>query len=271
MNHHRSARCAWPGKRPCREVGNRGGGFCKYHRRQMATLGCPVPPTMVDAEPVRQRIEQHVARGGTRHSFAIRAGVTPKTVREVALRITRRVRVETSRAALELPLRPSNVGCVRRIRALRRVGYPVHVVAKRMGVSLSALNQRISLGSFKCDMAYALDAVYRELIASPVPSQLSPMAIRLAVKGRCVSHLAWTDIDDPDETPDWTVVRRVSKPTAPAVYPTAHCELCGKPFPRKRRAQRFCCPPHRRQAKEARVRAERQAAQSAGPPVGQVA
>lgn len=181
-------------------------GYCRNHYNKMRNTG-RLRTGHASIDTVRTRIRLHLARGGTFHGIAAASGVDPKTVEAIHSGRTTKVRATTADKILAAPIRPSNIGCVRRIQALRRIGWTQPGICAAAGISLDALGDALQRGAFTERHAVAISAAYEQLSSTRGPSRL---ATRIATKTGCAPPLAWDgiDIDDPVAVPDLGETRR---------------------------------------------------------------
>ena len=187
---------------------------CYYRHRLYGTI----QPLLVDVGPVRQRVAQHMERGRSWHALARLAGVDPAVVKAIATSRRQRVRHTTARNIMAVALPPTAVGTVRRVRALRRIGYTLDGVAAAAGIAESHLRRVLRAGAVSERVAMAVAAAYERLSGTPGPSR---RAARVAELAGYPAPLDWeaVDIDDPAVAPaeegpprpvqvDWVAVQR---------------------------------------------------------------
>ncbi len=186
-----------------------------YRRRRkadalrFATSG----PSLVDAAAVREHVQGLLDAGATVARVAASAGVDRTCVRRlVGLQrghgASRKLQPATAVALLgvsredfdDLDLvgdRVSAAGTLRRLQALRALGWPETVLAQRLGVKRLRLGQG---GWVRRRVARAVRELYDELSMTPGPSQRTRAR---AVRAGLVPPLAWDDdeLDDPGAVP----------------------------------------------------------------------
>ena len=187
---------------------------CYYRHRRYGTI----QPLLVDVALVRQRVVEHMERGRSWHALARLAGVDPAVVKAVATLQRRRVRPATAQKIMAVALAPPAVGTVRRVRALRRIGYTLDGLAAATGFAESHLRRVLRVGAVSERVATAVAEAYERLSGVPGPSR---QAARRAELAGCRGPLDWeeVDIDDPAAAPakegpsrpehvDWVAVAR---------------------------------------------------------------
>ena len=210
-----------PGVQPCvtpgcgrRAIAQHRCKSCYYRHRCYGTIRS----LLVDVAPVRQRVAQHLARGRSWHALARLAGVDQAVVKAITTSQRQRVRATTARNILAVALPPTAVGTVRRVRALRRIGYTLEGIAAATGIAESHLRKVLRSGAISERVAMAVAKAYKRLSGTPGPSR---RAIRLAELAGYPAPLDWeeVDIDDPAAAPakegpsrpehvDWVAVAR---------------------------------------------------------------
>lgn len=188
-----------------------------YRRRRkadalrLATSG----PSLVDASAAREHVQGLLDAGVSVAQVAAAAGVDRTCVRRVVGQqrghgASRKLQPATAAALLGVSLeafddlerhlegdRVPAAGTLRRLGALRALGWPETVLAKRLGV------KRIRVGEdgwVRRRVARAVRELYDELSMIPGPSQRTRAR---AVRVGLVPPLAWDDetLDDPDAAP----------------------------------------------------------------------
>jgi hypothetical protein len=180
-------------------------------RRELAALrGIPAGP--VDAQPIRDKVGELVGIHWT-YTSILAAAKVPATVAG----LTNLVEGGTLKAErkfeaiLNLPhtLTPPDwipgsvmvpaLGATRRVQALMAIGWPHTELQPRLAPTCSS---HIAIGRYdviKAETWRRIDAVYRELCATPGPSRRGADYAR---KNGYASAFAWECIDDPDEHPN---------------------------------------------------------------------
>jgi hypothetical protein len=99
---------------------------------------------------------------------------------------------------------PTQIGTLRRLQALHRIGWPIRHVMLAAGVE-PEVGKRALRGehmAFKAHTMHAVADVYDRLSMSlPTPSAGVTRAVRRAERMGWPPPLSWDDIDDPDEQP----------------------------------------------------------------------
>lgn len=185
--------CDWPGcphpaDRYCRRH------YTKLYRHHLIRAG------YVDPEPVKALIRAHLQRGRTVRHLAHLTGVSRNSLAAILAGRYPKLRVGVADKIRAVPLSPSDVGCVRRVRALARLGHTLDAISREMGVSRRRLGASVERGRFADDLADALVATYERLSGTPGISRLT--AQRSARAGHA-PPLAWdgATIDDPAARP----------------------------------------------------------------------
>lgn len=181
---------------------------------------------LVDAQPIREHIEQLVIRGMSRHQIAELAGIHRTIIRNllvgqpsVGQGPAKRLRATTAAALLTVtftPCEPTTVapgrsrkfgatveptGTRRRLEALMANGWPARELGLRLGHKTASLQLPRAGRRYTSSTAAAVRALYDELSDTPGPSQRCATLYR----GRGYLHPGWWDpdtIDDPDAEPD---------------------------------------------------------------------
>lgn len=202
--HPRNCNC--PG---CQRTRNR------YRIQRLMALNNGTWDAPSDAGPWLQILTEHADAGWTPRQIAFVTGLTYQYTRTL-LGVTpepqpRTIRPATTRAITELvgadrldPRVPNEafinpVGSIRRIQALRALGWPVQLLEKRYGTPLQPP------ADARCSAGYArtIRRVYEELSGATGPSTRVAL---LALRHGWAPPLAWedVDIDDPAAFPDFT-------------------------------------------------------------------
>lgn len=202
--HPRNCCCA-----DCRRTRNR------YRIRRLMALNDGTWDAPSDAGPWLQVLAEHAEAGWTPRQIAFVTGLTYQYTRTL-LGINpapqpRTIRPATARAITELiganrldPRVPDEafinpVGSIRRIQALRALGWPMQMLEARYGTPLQPP------ADARCSAGYArtIRQVYEELSGTTGPST---RVAALAVRCGWAPPLAWedVDIDDPAAFPDFT-------------------------------------------------------------------
>lgn len=176
-------------------------GYCHPHYHTMCAAGL-LHAELVDAAPVRARIEEHLQRGRTICSLQDVSGADHHTLERILAGETSRVRTRTAAKIMAVPLRPSHIGCARRVRAWCRHGYTIPAICATTGISLKAMRYALRRGHFFDHQAERIAAAYDQVRTDrPGPS---PVARSMAAAKGWHPILAWdgADIDDPAAIPD---------------------------------------------------------------------
>lgn len=198
--------CTCPG---CQRARNR------YRKQRQMAVAHGTWDAPSAAEPWLQVVAEHAEAGWTPRQMAFVTGLTYQYMRTL-LGITpepqpRTIRPTTTRAIEQLigadrldPRVPdetfiSPVGSIRRIQALRALGWPMQMLEARYGTFLQPPPDA------RCSAGYArtIRDVYEELSGTTGPST---RVASLAVRSGWAPPLAWdgVDIDDPAAFPDFT-------------------------------------------------------------------
>jgi hypothetical protein len=237
--------CLWS-RRPCpRPVWSR--GYCRYHHDCAAYLGL-IQVGWADANPVRELIAQHLDRGRSCVTLAALTGMHHDSLYDIHAGRRRSVRVSTVAAVAAVPLPPSSVGCVRRVQALRRLGWTLKHVAAQTVLPLRTLTDALAKPVFTPPVAERVVAGYGRLSNTRGPSRRA--ALRAAAEG-CAPPMAWEgiDIDDPAAVPlgDRTVVI-----PRPRLTICVACKANQVPAGRTKTCSESCGLAHRKAANAAR-------------------
>lgn len=192
--------CQWSSRRGCGRAAKKR-GYCSTHYDLLRTRGDLEVRTLVDATPTRELLQAHLGRGSTHHGLARRLSTAHGHIRAVSTGTTKRVTTQFSGRVAALTLRPSNIGCVRRVDSLQALGRTLEAVATFAGLAHSALHNVHRCGRFSDDMAFALALAFDRM-----PSGVrgpSPISAARARRRGAVLPMAWegVDIDDPDAKP----------------------------------------------------------------------
>ncbi len=198
-----AATCARPGCDQQADTHTR--GYCESDYRRRIRMGMH---GLVDPAPVLAHLAGLRELGWTWEQIGHQAGVSPHTPYDLHRGTYKRLRTESARALLAVPLIPrgshrgtASTGTRRRVQALSWMGWPCSEVARRAGTTQRSLatlilpHRRISH-----DLALRVHTVFGELCMRPGPSKVA------AAKARSLGFappLAWgEDIDDPGAEPD---------------------------------------------------------------------
>jgi hypothetical protein len=200
--------------RPCRDAGNR------YNNRRELLIATGRWQPLVDADPVRQHVNQLRAAGLGAERIIKLANVTPSTMQRLLYgrpsdgeAPSKRVRPEVAAALLAVRADLDTLadgaqidatGTRRRSQALVCLGWSQGEQARRLGIQKSNFT-RLNHHSVTAARARAVRDLYNELSMATAPqSQGANYARKLAERRGYVPPLAWDDdtIDDPAATPD---------------------------------------------------------------------
>lgn len=92
--------------------------------------------------------------------------------------------------AVALP--PTAVGTVRRVRALRRIGYTLDGLAAATGIAESHLRRVLRSGAVSERIARAIAEAYERLSGTPGPSRRATCLIRKMSRGRADGTNGWS-------------------------------------------------------------------------------
>ena len=214
---------------------------CRYHYEYLRVTG-GLAVRQVDAGPVAERIREHLARGPERGLgwLAREVGMAGFTLHRYVRGERRRMGIDAFRRVMAVPLPPSDIGCVRRVRALQRMGWTLPALCEVAGIEQDGLKSALRRKRFSSVLAQAVLTVYSRLSDVPPPRcAASTAGRREARKWGYASPLAWegVDIDDPAAEPIGVELGRVVVP---------RCEWCGEAIESQSRvAPRFCGTGHR--------------------------
>ncbi|MFR9796584.1 hypothetical protein ACL02U_11870 [Streptomyces sp. MS06] len=185
---------------PCRDANKR---YCKQYR--VRTIRRPI---RIDAEPVRQRLQQWTDQGYSQTQIGDAVGKKSADISKllngqatIAPTIAARI-LRTSRpAGIPAKAVTESIGTLRRAQALYAIGYPIYRIAQ--GVPMAANHLSRLLGqqpdTVSLTVAQGMKALYEQLRWRSGPSHYAVHDARR--RGYC-GPLAWDDIDDPDCRPD---------------------------------------------------------------------
>lgn len=180
-------------------------GRCDSHYRKRIRMGLH---GWRDVGPAREHVAALRNLGWTWEQIAAEASLSTYVAHQIGAGRTKRLRVESERALLALPLEPrdsqrsiDSTGTRRRVQALAWMGWPAREVAARAGTTQATL-QTLILPRRRLSYALArrVAAVYEELCMKPGPSRVTAGKARAA---GFVPPLGWPDdrIDDPKARP----------------------------------------------------------------------
>lgn len=180
-------------------------GYCESDYRRQVRMGFY---GWRHAGPAREHVAALRSLGWTWEQIATEAGLSTCVAHQIGSGRTKRLRVESERALLSLPLEPrasqrsvDSTGTRRRVQALAWMGWPAREVAFRAGTTQRTL-QTLILPRRRISFALArrVAAVYEDLCMTPGPSRITAGKARSA---GFAPPLAWPDerIDDPKARP----------------------------------------------------------------------
>ncbi len=183
-------------------------GYCKPHYTKLRAAGKLIGG-YVDPEPIRARIEAHLARGENLCHLATLAGWDRTGLHNILHGRNKAVRVHAARRLMAVPLPPTHIGTLRRLQALARLGHRRSDIADAAGVSEGALDWAKTEDRYHVRLRLKIHATYRTLSGRP---GTSPLVARRADSKAWAPPLAWhdVDIDDPAAVPDLGVPTRVT-------------------------------------------------------------
>jgi lambda repressor-like predicted transcriptional regulator len=202
-HHLASAGCRWI--RGCNKAGG-WQGYCPTHYAKMRRTG-RLRSGFIAAQPVRELIDTHLARGRTLPTLAAASGVCKDSLRAIHTGTTSRVRIGNADKLAATPLPPTATGCARRVQALRRIGYSLPGISAAAGITLGGLQSALNRRWWSDRMAQQLSDSYERISGTPGPSARARL---IAIREGCAPPLAWdgVDIDDPVAVPDLGETRR---------------------------------------------------------------
>lgn len=160
----------------------------------------PRPAQRVTPDTARAHLGRLVETGTPLYVIAETAGVNHKTCADILAERRAYIYLHTERAILATDPAHGNLlpaaGTHRRLQALMALGWPLSVIAKRLGVHHDRIRQYLIQRSVYATTAARVAALYDELSMTPGPSV---RARREAARRGYVPPLAWDDetIDDP--------------------------------------------------------------------------
>lgn len=190
--------CRWPAG--CTNPGGRESGYCHNHYCKLYSVR-KLRSGLVDPTPTRARITAHINRGGTVTDLARAARVAHSNIINIIHGTAPRIRVRVADRILAVPVRPSNVGCERRVHALTAIGHTIPTIADAARVRSDRLYKAHQQCRYVTDLARALTVAFDRLSGRPGTSRKTVM---LARGKQHASPLAWhgIDIDDPAAAPN---------------------------------------------------------------------
>lgn len=173
--------------------------------------------TYVDPAPARAHIQQHLAAGGTLRQLAQQATVHHTILSRLVTGKTHRVdiqaayRIVTAPPPEPSPPRPTDVGCIRRLDALARMGWSVPAVAHRLGITAARLEHAQHRRHLPDPTARLLAATYPALVNTRGGDR---WVSRCALRVGKLPPWAWEldSIDDPTVEPDVRYTRQGPEP-----------------------------------------------------------
>jgi hypothetical protein len=141
------------------------------------------------------------ARGRRLATLAEIAGVNPRALTDLAADRVHKARPGLTQTVLNVPLPPSDVGTLRRIRALAVRGYTLANITTETGGTVSGLSKSVHRQQFADPVAYAIAHYYTRRILRPGPSK---EVTRRALRDGFEHPYAWhnRDIDNPHTKPN---------------------------------------------------------------------
>jgi hypothetical protein len=175
---------------------------CMTHYKKLWYHHSPLVTTnLIDATPTRRWISKQLRHNRTYHSIAARTGVDDHALKATHTGATKLIQANNAARILALPLRPSDIGCTRRIQALQRLGHPIPTIARHTGIPHGTLKSITEhRGHVQDNNAEAIAATYPHMSLALG----NPRIARLATKHGHHGPWAWTnvDIDNPQAQPD---------------------------------------------------------------------
>ena len=167
-----------------------------------------------DAQPAHDRVAALMARGFTAVAIGRAAYVSHDTVTRVAAGTPRLL--QTTARALEniteaqvIAATPGHgyvprLGATRRVRALQRLGWTMPLIAQHAGVKIRTVHSVVDPAQGAQLVARAthdaIETAYRALCMTPGPDARNR---RMGERRGWAPPLAWDDVDNPDEQPDY--------------------------------------------------------------------
>lgn len=192
-------RCARP---HCTSTEHHAQGHCKrcYEKQRCGGL-LQRRIIYIDPQPVRTRITEHQHRGRSLRKLAAAAGVDYSVLARLVTGKRRSVTTAAARRILAVALPPTDIGTMRRIQALSRMGHTWRSIATEAGVTFSALASSMTCGHFRAWVSVPVAEVFDRWSLTAGPST---HARSRAQRNNWPAPGAWTgiDIDDPGATPD---------------------------------------------------------------------
>lgn len=202
--------CRWPTGCPTRI---KSGDYCIPHWQKLYRTG-RLRSGFITHTRTRAHVTEYVTRGGTCLSLAQHARVSHTTIDDLYQGVNRRIRVGVADRILAVPMRPSNIGCVRRLNALTALGHPIVVIAAAGGSTVDTFHAALRKARFTDTVAWQASAAFDRLQGTPGRARNAKYVAACAARRGAVPPLAWfdLDIDDPSTVPDLGGPTRVRNP-----------------------------------------------------------
>lgn len=193
-------KCVRPNCTRVAAAGGRNKGLCDSHYSA-------VPRGYVPAGPIRERLLELNRAGFSWRAISEMTGLTEQGLYHI--RDTyKRVQVGTAQKVMRIPSPEpfsgdgivSAVGSHRRVRALQALGWTQRELESRLGWGHRRLGVILGRSKIAAKNAKAISDLYDQLSMTTGPSEKTR---RWAKKLGFVPPLAWDDIDDPDEIPEF--------------------------------------------------------------------
>lgn len=232
---HRTRNRDNPDRCTCPTCRAEAAAYKRYVTRQVA-YGRWQP--MVDAGPVREHVRTQMAAGLGWMRIATLAGVAHTAVQgvlygkpSVGQLPSKRIRTETARRLLAVQASMDNLagmalvnatGTQRRIQAMVSVGWSQREIGARLGIEGTNITRilnhetKVAVKMARRIRDLYVELAYRQPVQATAKQQLQVRkTVALARRKGWVSALAWSDIDDPAESPivdgpEWSGVDEVA-------------------------------------------------------------
>lgn len=208
MTAHGNGSCCWP--TGCTEP-VKSGRYCGPHWQKLYRTG-HLRSGFIDPTPTREHITEYINRGGTFLSLSKHARTACSTISEIYADTTKRIRVGVADRILAVPMRPSNVGCVRRLNALTALGHPMPIIATAGGSTADTFHAALQKARFVDAVAWQTVHAFNKLQGTPSHVACAKYVAACAKRRGAVPPLAWfgVDIDDPTSVPDIGEITRLT-------------------------------------------------------------
>jgi len=177
-------------------------GHCGPHYKKLWYHHSPlVASNLIDAGPARRWIAKQLRHDRTYHSIAARTGIDDHAIKATHTGTTNHIQAANAARILALPLRPTDIGCARRIQALQKLGHTLRAIATTARIPHGTLKSITEhRGHVQDDNAETIARIYPHMRLKLG----DPRIARIATKHGHLGPWAWADvdIDNPRAQPD---------------------------------------------------------------------